>query len=264
MKALYSSIKALSLLALVMICRKSNAQDIYISAVQGAFNTNQVAVSNILREDIVEEELESRTGTKKKTSPANKDTNIFAALPPVKNASAPVKITEGTYNPDNGITQKVNAAFIEQIARVNPSGKADIARVVNSGLLQKDAATRLSALGLNAHNIVDVMVSYYAVMWQIASGKEATPRQLIAGYNQLAPGLAATKLVKDLNAVKKQELSEHMILVAMVAMGTYQNLLQKHDTKGMERLKRSVNEMMLQQHIDLAAMQLTESGWTKM
>ncbi len=237
------------------------AQDIYLSAYQGAVQTSYVAVGNILREDVVDEELESRTHST--NSAPKKQVNIFASLPPAKVSSVPVKISSGTFTPDPAVTQKVNALFIDQISKVSPDKKNEIAKIVNSGALQKEAARRLTALGLNANNIVDVTVTYYTVMWQIINEKAATDKQIIAGYNQLAPGLSGSMFLNGMSDQKKQEASGNMVLVAMLAMTTYQGLVQQHDTKNLQRLKKGINEMLLKQQVDLSSVHLTDAGWVK-
>ncbi|MBC9932725.1 DUF6683 family protein [Chitinophaga qingshengii] len=234
-----------------------SAQDIYISAYQGAVQTSNVVVGNILREDVVNEELESRTHNR------GKQANIFAALPPAKPSSVPVKIRSGNFTPDPAVTQKVNATFIAQIAKASPDKKNEIAKIVNGGALQQEASRRLTNLGLNINNIVDVTVTYYTLMWQIINGKAATDKQIIAGYNQLAPGLSASTFLNGMSDRQKQEVSGNMVLVAMFAMTTYQGLAQRHDTRNLQRLQKGINDMLLQQQIDLSSVHLTDAGWVK-
>ncbi|MBC9911680.1 DUF6683 family protein [Chitinophaga varians] len=238
-----------------------SAQDIYLSAYQGAVQTSNVAVGNILREDIVNEELASRTHSKN-TSPG-KQVNIFAALPPAKISSVPVKITSGKFIPDPAVTQKVNAMFITRIAKASPDKKNDIAKIVNGGALQRDASQRLTNLGLSINNVVDVTVTYYTVMWQIINEKAASDKQIIAGYNQLAPGLSRGTFLNGMSDREKQEVSENMVLVAMLAMTTYQGLVQQHDVKNLRHLKEGINNMLLQQQVDLSSVRLTDVGWVK-
>ncbi|MGN7820947.1 DUF6683 family protein [Chitinophaga sp. 22536] len=237
------------------------AQDIYLSAYQGAVQTSNVAVGNILREDVVNEELESRTHNN--ISSSGKQANIFAKLPPARISSVPVKVSSGKFIPDPAVAQRVNARFIDQIAKASPDKKNEIAKIVNGGALQKDASKRLNNLGLNINNIVDVTVTYYTVMWQIINGKAASDKQIIAGYNQLAPGLSASTFLNGMSDREKQEISGNMVLVAMMAMTTYQGLVQQHDAKNLQRLQKGLNDMLLRQQVDLSSVRLTDAGWVK-
>lgn len=251
------TIRCLLFVILVFFSRSLYAQDIYISAYQGAVQTSNVVVGNILREDVVNEELESRTHNR------NSAPNIFATLPPAKPSSVPVKINNGKFTPDPAVNQRVNAAFIAQIAKASPNMKNELAKIVNGGALQQEANRRLSNLGLNINNVIDVTVTYYTVMWQIINGIAASDKQIIAGYNQLAPGLSASTFLNGMSNRQKQEVSGHMVLVAMFAMTTYQGLVQRHDTPSLQRLQKGLNEMLMKQHIDLSSVHLTDAGWVK-
>ncbi|SAI58854.1 Uncharacterised protein [Bordetella ansorpii] len=123
-----------------------------------------------------------------------------------------------TYRPSAAVRRANYARFVERSRAVDPQGAAQLEHVFKTEDLMGKADQWMQTYGLTATNVADATSVYLMSAWLASRGRSEDPDRasMRAVRDQVASAIAATPAFRKASDAQKQELSEAMIIQAIM------------------------------------------------
>jgi hypothetical protein len=166
-----------------------------------------------------------------------------------------------TYAPSIARRRVNSAAFVKRLAKIDPSGAAQLSDLLSANDMISQMGTVLAPYGLRTDNVADVYATWWTQSWQAAHGDTSDPSRatMQAVKRQTQNALASAPVMSTMNDAAKQEMAETMLLQAGLTasfVDTYKN-----DPAMMRKLGTAVRKGAMAVGLDLDSMTLTEKGF---
>lgn len=158
------------------------------------------------------------------------------------------------------VRQEVARAFLREYRPLEQATRGELRAFVESGHALRDSEQAMSALGLDANDLVDVVAMHHAVHWAIVNGDRVREEQLPAIREAVASSAALVQLT-DVDDAGKQALAEHAAILTAIRSREYARLLGAGDRVALRRYGELVAEEILSGYgIDLREGRVGELG----
>lgn len=178
-----------------------------------------------------------------------------SALPPPLTFSAPDAVRGGLHE-----------AVARDLAQGHRPTEQAILRELASGAPQREFHRILQDNRFDPQDLGDVMTAYVYFMWQIVHDElelRRDPATIAAVRAQLSPRFRASPALSSLDEQTRAREAERLIALSMFGAAALIQRKQIGDTAGALELRDAVHAGMLRSGIDLRALALTESGFSK-
>jgi hypothetical protein len=131
---------------------------------------------------------------------------------------APAGAVDTRYRPSAEVRRRNLDQFVQRTRAVDPQAAVELERAFSRNLLGQIEGA-LSRKGLRADDAADATAAYLVTAWYGVRGEEenASPQQFRAVSRQIASAMAATPDFGAASDAMKQELSEAMLVQALLA-----------------------------------------------
>ena len=125
------------------------------------------------------------------------------------------------FRPSASVRRRVLAGYVEAMRKTNPQGAAKMQKVFASQDIFAFLGRGMAHYGLKTNNVADAMTMYMAVAWLGARGSNADlpQSQVRAVRGQMARALAATPALVRATSAQKQEMSDSLLVQALLFDG---------------------------------------------
>ena len=162
------------------------------------------------------------------------------------------------------VSAKVRREWVDSLAKSSRQPPETIRAAIGDRDFIAEFALRFAPLGLRADNFADAMTAYWVSMWSLIHRTELPPISAFAAARlQLAAMWHKNPYVK--REGDRQTMAEVMIYETMLALEERDRKLAAGDEQALQALsENSARNMQSKRGVNLKAMQLTESGFTRM
>lgn len=154
----------------------------------------------------------------------------------------PVRINPAALNfrPDKAARKRNMARFVASIRRVDPAGAKGLQDVLTKHDLIAEMNVQLPHSGLRANSVPDAMALYLVTAWYGVRGStDSKPADFRAVRDQFARAIGTTRGYAGTSNAEKQQMSESMLLQAMIADQAVQNA--KGNPAQLRQLRNNLN-----------------------
>lgn len=159
------------------------------------------------------------------------------------------------------VTRMVNRRFIDWQSQKHPQLRAELAKGIESGDLQRYFRNILAGYGYARDNLADCSAAYYISLWKIMHGRDLTPQQIAGVRRQVRTFMAQNSRLMQLPDAQKQEICETFALHTALALQGYEQLVRDRDTSTLANFRRGLQAKLAPQGPDLASMSVTDEGF---
>lgn len=144
--------------------------------------------------------------------------NAFTAEPGPGRPAAPVDSAVLTYRPSAAVRKANFAAFVEKSRASDPDGAAKLAELFRTTDVIGMAEGWMRPYGMVPSNAADAAAVYLTTAWLATQGSsdDPDPVEMRAVRDQMASAMSATPEFRAATDAQKQELSEAMIVQAIL------------------------------------------------
>lgn len=169
--------------------------------------------------------------------------------------------TRLTYAPSMAQRRRNLARFVAASRQRDPQGAARLEQAFTSRDLIGEMHRRMAAYGFRANDVGDAYAAWWLNAWLASRGRteDATPRQIAAVRGQAAAALGSLPQLRSASDAVKQEVAE-AYLVQTAVIGSHLERA-SGDPSQMKRLAAAVREGARAAGMDLAGLELTDSGF---
>ena len=166
-----------------------------------------------------------------------------------------------TFRPSASVRQRVLANYVAEIRKTNPNGAAKMQKAFASQDIFALLGRVMARYGLKTNNVADAMTLYVLTGWQGARGAngDLPVAQVRAVRGQMARALASTPSVARATSAQKQELSDSLLVQALLFDGFV--VAAKQQPSAMPQTKAIIAQSVRATFgLDLNALRLTNQG----
>jgi hypothetical protein len=188
----------------------------------------------------------------------------FSRSAGVKPQSAGSSMALLSFVPSPGISARVRESVIDSAIKTDPSlDRAKLEEGFANNQVLKSFAELLANYGYSSTNLADVMTAYYVVCWEVVNGTDASGNSggISAVNAQLKGALLANLNFQRLPDTDKQQVAEVMAYQTVIVASAKNELIKRGDQAGLQRLRQSVRQGVLQMGVDLSRLKLTSQGF---
>lgn len=166
-----------------------------------------------------------------------------------------------TYRPSKSRTRTNLQSFVDGSRSTDPAGAAQLEQLFASTDIITEIGAVMAQSGLDKNNAADAFALYWINAWSAAHGDNSAPSAatIRAVAKQAAIGLSASPQFAEASDAKKQEMSEALLVQAVLFDAAMQQAASKPSE--MKALRKVVTEIAAASGLELDNIILTEEGF---